>query len=156
VNIDPADIGERLVGRPDLADWMHELASSLAGLVSQELAGSAAAKAASRPTAGPAPSARPRRRGAPRCLTVGELVDDCEAEALGVARTLDGFSFLRSEGIARLGAVLGELRAKLGGDGKAAYAYTLARGEGSGGGDEPDDDADDDEADEAPDEAPTE
>lgn len=38
VHIDPSDIGERLVGRPDLADWMHELASSLAGLVAQKLA----------------------------------------------------------------------------------------------------------------------
>ncbi len=38
MNIDPSHVGERLVGRGDFADWMHELASSLTGLVAQELA----------------------------------------------------------------------------------------------------------------------
>lgn len=64
--------------------------------------------------------------------SLGALVDDCEAEALNVARAVDGFGFLRGDGVARLGAVVGELRAKLGGDSKAAYAYTLSRGEGGG------------------------
>ena len=52
------------------------------------------------------------------------IIDDWEAESLEVARAVDAFAFVRSDGIGRLGAVLGELRAKLGGNSKAAYGYT--------------------------------
>lgn len=63
------------------------------------------------------------------------VVEAWEQEAIEVARAVDGFAFARSEGVARLGAILGELRAKLGGNSKAAYAYTQqARSSGGGGG----------------------
>jgi len=52
------------------------------------------------------------------------IIETWEAEVLDVARAVDAFAFIRSEGIGRLGAVLGELRAKLGGNAKAAYSYT--------------------------------
>ncbi len=52
------------------------------------------------------------------------IVEAWEAEAVDVTRAADTFAFLRRDGISRLGAVLGELRAKLGGDVRAAYAYT--------------------------------
>ncbi|MFO7563177.1 MAG: hypothetical protein R6X02_11080 [Enhygromyxa sp.] len=38
MHIDPAHVGERLVGRRELADRMHELARPLAGLGAQQLA----------------------------------------------------------------------------------------------------------------------
>jgi hypothetical protein len=56
--------------------------------------------------------------------TLTPIIDAWEEETLEVARAADAFSFVRSDGIGRLGAVLGELRAKLGGNSKAAYAYT--------------------------------
>ena len=64
---------------------------------------------------------------------LGGFVDDHEAETLEVSRKVNDLNFLRRDGVERLGAVMGELRAKLGGDNKAAYAYTLPRSEGSGG-----------------------
>ena len=65
------------------------------------------------------------------------LVDAWEAEVLDVARAVDAFRFRRSQGRRQLGAVMGELRAKLGGDEKAAYAYTQQdRPSGAGGGEE--------------------
>lgn len=72
---------------------------------------------------------------------LGVLVDDHEADALEVSRKVNDLNFVRSEGLERLGAVIGELRAKLGGDNKAAYAYTLPRPEGSGGEVEEEEDA---------------
>lgn len=55
-----------------------------------------------------------------------------EAESLAVARASDAFNFARSEGVGQLGAVLGELRAKLGGDARAAYGYTQQGRSGGG------------------------
>lgn len=72
--------------------------------------------------------------------TLTPVVEAWEAEALDVARAVDGFSFVRSEGVAQLGAVLGELRAKLGGNSKAAYGYTQ-QGRTSGGGGSEDEEA---------------
>lgn len=56
--------------------------------------------------------------------TLTPLVEAWEDETLFVARAADVFNFRRDEGVARLGAMLGELRARLGGDARAAYAYT--------------------------------
>ncbi len=59
------------------------------------------------------------------------IVDAWEQQSLEVARVTDAFAFIRSDGVARLGAVLGELRAKLGGNSRAAYAYTQQARTGS-------------------------
>lgn len=67
---------------------------------------------------------------------LGAAVESWEARALEVARARDAFDFRRSDGIARLGAVIGELRALLGGSSAAAYAYTAPARRASGSDDE--------------------
>lgn len=65
------------------------------------------------------------------------VVEAWEAEVAEVSRAVDAFRFHRAQGRAQLGAVMGELRAKLGGDEKAAYAYTQQeRSNGSSGGED--------------------
>ena len=59
------------------------------------------------------------------------IVEAWEAEVRKVARAVDELNFDREEGVDQFGAVLGELRAKLGGDAKAAYAYTQQRTDGA-------------------------
>lgn len=49
-----------------------------------------------------------------------------EAQVLELSRARDAFNFHRSNGRARVGVVLGELRAVLGGSQRAAYSYTQA------------------------------
>jgi hypothetical protein len=51
-------------------------------------------------------------------------IEQWEAEDLAVVRARDAFNFRRTEGVGRMGAVLGQLRALLGGKARAAYAYT--------------------------------
>lgn len=65
-------------------------------------------------------------------------IESWEAQTLDVARAVDTFAFRRSDGVARLGAVMGELRAKLGGDPRAAYAFTQSARSGAGSANEGD------------------
>jgi hypothetical protein len=51
-------------------------------------------------------------------------IEQWETERLNVVRARDAFNFRRAQGVRRLGVVLGELRARLGGSARAAYAYT--------------------------------
>ena len=51
-------------------------------------------------------------------------IEAWETETLDLARARDAFNFHRSDGLSRLGMVLGELRATLGGSQRAAYGYT--------------------------------
>ena len=53
-------------------------------------------------------------------------VSEWEAQAMELARARDLFRFRRSNGVAQLGAVLGELRALLNGSARAAYSYTAS------------------------------
>ncbi|MEM9461663.1 MAG: hypothetical protein AAGF11_46300 [Myxococcota bacterium] len=53
-----------------------------------------------------------------------EQIDQWDAQSLAVARARDEFNFRRADGVGRLGVVIGELRAQLGGNSRAAYAYT--------------------------------
>lgn len=78
---------------------------------------------------------------APLITQLTEIIEAWEGEALEVARAVDALSFRRSDGVGRLGAVMGELRAKLGGDARAAYAFTQSARSGSSA---------EDDADEAP------
>lgn len=60
-----------------------------------------------------------------------EVIEAWEATVLEVSRSRDTFNFHRADGIARLGAIVGELRAVVGGSNNAAYAYTQAARTGS-------------------------
>ncbi|WP_106392934.1 hypothetical protein [Enhygromyxa salina] len=53
-----------------------------------------------------------------------KAVTGWEAQTVELARARDLFRFRRSNGVSQLGAVLGELRALLDGDVRAAYSYT--------------------------------
>ena len=53
-----------------------------------------------------------------------EVIEAWEAQVLEVSAARDVFNFRRADGIGRLGAILGELRALLGGSNSAAYGFT--------------------------------
>ena len=66
------------------------------------------------------------------------VVEQWEEQTLEVARARDLFEFRRAEGVAKLGAVIGELRVRLDGSSRAAYAYTQPARSREGDEDAPD------------------